>query len=111
MKLFSFVAWLGVFARTFLSCQDTLPQNGDSAVYIEFFTNNQGGPEGSDCPVACDSPIHGNWYPINTETCITWPGASGENAMLGMTPYIYIYIYIIFLDRVREKEKERYFNV
>jgi len=39
------------------ACVDTLPQNGDNAVYIEFFTNTQGGAEGSDCPVACDSPV------------------------------------------------------
>ena len=66
------------------TCPDTLPSDGDAnAVYIEFYTNTQGGAPGSECPSACDSPVAASWYPINDEdTCYTWPGRSGDNSLL-----------------------------
>ena len=72
-----FVCFLIRFVHS--NCAHNLPTDGESAVYIEFFRNAQGGTQGDPCPSACDDVIASDWFPINTDTCTTWPGRSGEN--------------------------------
>ena len=68
-------------------CTTTTPEDnsGNNAVLINFYSNPNGGRDGDPCPVACATPVMSKWYKIadsNSDTCLQWPGNSGQNSMM-----------------------------
>lgn len=68
------------------ACSSTIPtsNSGNNAVQVSFYSNPNRGTMGAACPVACNTAIATQWFKINTDatnTCLSWPGNSGENSM------------------------------